>query len=60
MKNKTLLQSIDDVIDFYTTWMYKSPSKNIYKGSIYDGFKIIEKYCNDDEIKNIYNYLFLD
>ncbi|KAM0688358.1 hypothetical protein COBT_000379 [Conglomerata obtusa] len=57
-KKYDIVKCTDEIIDYYTAWIDKCPSKVIYHKSHYEGFKNVEKICEEKEVKELFNYLF--
>lgn len=53
----TLQECVDELIDFYVAWLNNCPSKIVFNKSHYEGFKHLERICDDKEVKALFSYL---
>jgi hypothetical protein len=57
-KEKDMDYYVNEVIDFYVSWVKRCGSKRIIRGSQYECMKGIEDYCLNSDVRNFFEYLF--
>lgn len=57
-RTKKLDDTVNDVLDIFKAWVDEFPCKKFYKMSYYEILHKIEKYCDEKEIYEMFDYLF--
>ncbi|KAK1348197.1 hypothetical protein CWI38_0638p0050 [Hamiltosporidium tvaerminnensis] len=54
-----LYKSVENIVDFYLTWVSLCPGRKFLKMNKYDFLCEIENFCSKSEIKKFFSYLFV-
>ncbi|KAF7683548.1 hypothetical protein TCON_1247 [Astathelohania contejeani] len=58
MQEQDIETIIDNLIDYYVTWLGNCKGKKAVNMTKYDFMCEIEKYCSEPDIKGMFNFLF--
>lgn len=54
---RDVFTAADEILDILKTWVDDFPCKKFYKMSYYEIFAKLEKYCDDKEIAELFDFL---